>query len=136
LKKYNLDPPKTWDDMLHAAAAISEKEKGVDGLGLTTKTGSVRTFQEFISWFFQVNGGENPFKYDDAAKKWVMNTTPEKLAQVLTLYRDIFFKSTPPQRTPTRGATTTKPPMSTTSRAKAQWFRWDHGSTAIETQAL
>jgi multiple sugar transport system substrate-binding protein len=89
-EKHNLTPPKTWEEMLKAAATISAKEPGVSGLGLTTKSGSVRTFQEFISWFFQVNGGENPFKYDEATKKWTMNTTPEKLAQVLKLYEDIF----------------------------------------------
>jgi len=47
--------------MLDDAAMISTKEQGVAGLGLTTKAGSVRTFQEFISFFFQVNGGQNPF---------------------------------------------------------------------------
>jgi multiple sugar transport system substrate-binding protein len=102
--KHNLNPPKTWDEMLEAAATISAKEEGVQGLGLTTKNGSVRTFQEFISWFFQVNGGENLFKYDEASKKWGMNTTPEKLAQVLKLYGDIFFKATPSAANPnTRG---------------------------------
>jgi len=74
---------------------ISSKEDGVAGLGLTTKNGSVRTFQEFISFFFQVNGGENPFKYNESAKKWEMNTTPEKLAEVLKLYQDVFFAGTP-----------------------------------------
>jgi ABC-type glycerol-3-phosphate transport system substrate-binding protein len=95
LQKYNLQPPKTWEELLDDAAMISGKEQGVAGLGLTTKSGSVRTFQEFISFFFQVNGGENPFKYDESAKKWTMNTTPEKLGQVLALYHDCFFKGTP-----------------------------------------
>jgi len=94
-QKYGLNPPKTWDELLQSGATISAKESGVAGIGLTTKNGSVRTFQEFISWFFQVNGGENPVKYDDAAKKWVMNTSPEKLAQVFKLYYDIFFGSDP-----------------------------------------
>ena len=95
LQKYNLQPPKTWDEMVDDAAAISAKEQGVSGLGLTTKTGSVRTFQEFISFFFQVNNGENPFKLDEATKKWTMNTTPEKLATVLKLYQDAFFRKDP-----------------------------------------
>jgi ABC-type glycerol-3-phosphate transport system substrate-binding protein len=62
---------------------------------LTTKAGSVRTFQEFISFFFQVNGGQNPFKYDEASQKWSIDTTPERLAQVLALYHDAFFKANP-----------------------------------------
>ena len=95
LDKYGMTPPKTWEELLKDAATISAKESGVQGLGLTTKTGSVRTFQEFISFFFQVNGGENPYKYDDAGKKWVMNTTPEKLAEVLKLYSDCFSAATP-----------------------------------------
>ena len=95
LQKYNLQPPKTWEEMLDDAAMISTKETGVAGLGLTTKAGSVRTFQEFISFFFQVNGGQNPFKYDEATQKWSINTTPEKLAQVLALYHDAFFKANP-----------------------------------------
>ena len=94
-EKYGLTPPKTWDDFLQDAATISSKESGVAGLGLTTKNGSVRTFQEFISFFFEVNNGENPYKYDEAGKRWVMNTTPEKLAQVLKLYTDFFFAATP-----------------------------------------
>ena len=95
LDKYGMTPPKTWEELLKDAATISAKESGVQGLGLTTKTGSVRTFQEFISFFFQVNGGENPYKYDDAGKKWVMNTSPEKLAEVLKLYSDCFSAATP-----------------------------------------
>jgi multiple sugar transport system substrate-binding protein len=95
LQKYNLQPPKTWEELLDGAGAISAKEQGVAGLGLTTKSGSVRTFQEFISFFFQVNEGRNPYKYDESAKKWVVDTTAEKLAQVLSLYHDAFFKATP-----------------------------------------
>jgi ABC-type glycerol-3-phosphate transport system substrate-binding protein len=95
LQKYGMTPPKTWEELLQDAATISAKEQGVQGLGLTTKSGSVRTFQEFISFFFQVNNGENPYKYDDAGKKWVMNTTPEKLAEVLKLYSDCFFAANP-----------------------------------------
>jgi multiple sugar transport system substrate-binding protein len=95
LQKYNLQPPKSWEDMLDDAAMISAKEQGVAGLGLTTRAGSVRTFQEFISFFFQVNGGQNPFKYDAASQKWSIDTTPEKLAQVLALYHDAFFKANP-----------------------------------------
>jgi len=91
LDKYGMTPPKTWEELLKDAATISAKESGVQGLGLTTKTGSVRTFQEFISFFFQVNGGENPYKYDDAGKKWVMNTSPEKLAGAQALFR-LFFR--------------------------------------------
>ena len=94
-QKYGLTPPKTWEEFLQDAATISSKESGVAGLGLTTKNGSVRTFQEFISFFFEVNNGENPYKYDDANKKWVMNTTTEKLAEVLKLYTDCFFAATP-----------------------------------------
>ncbi|MGA8660425.1 MAG: sugar ABC transporter substrate-binding protein [Chthoniobacterales bacterium] len=95
LQKFGLTPPKTWEELLQDAATISAKESGVQGLGLTTKTGSVRTFQEFISFFFQVNNGENPYKYDDAGKKWMMNTSPEKLAKVLKLYGDCFFAANP-----------------------------------------
>jgi multiple sugar transport system substrate-binding protein len=94
-QKYGLTPPKTWEEFLQDAATISAKESGVAGLGLTTKNGSVRTFQEFISFFFEVNNGENPYKYDDAGKKWIMNTSPEKLAQVLKLYTDCFFAANP-----------------------------------------
>jgi multiple sugar transport system substrate-binding protein len=95
-QKYGMTPPKTWDEMLQDAATISAKESGVAGLGLTTKNGSVRTFQEFISFFFQVNNGENPYKYDEAGKKWAMNTSPEKFGQVLKLYSDCFFAGNPP----------------------------------------
>jgi ABC-type glycerol-3-phosphate transport system substrate-binding protein len=93
--KYSLTPPKTWDELLQDGATISSKESGVAGIGLTTKSGSVRTFQEFISFFFEANNGENPYKYDDAAKKWAMNTTPEKLGEVFKLYADFFFAATP-----------------------------------------
>ncbi|MBV8588179.1 MAG: sugar ABC transporter substrate-binding protein [Verrucomicrobia bacterium] len=89
-QKYNLSVPKTWEELLKDASTISEKESGVAGLGLCTKQGSVRAFQEFISFFFQVNNGENPFAYDEAAKKWKVSTTPEKLTEVLQLYHNAF----------------------------------------------
>jgi multiple sugar transport system substrate-binding protein len=95
-QKYGIEAPKTWDDLLRDAALISSKENGVAGLALTTANGSVRTFQEFISFFFQANGGENPFKYNESSKKWEMNTTAEKLAEVLKLYQDVFFSGNPP----------------------------------------
>ena len=94
-EKYGLTAPKTWDEFVQDGATISTKESGVAGVGLTTKNGSVRTFQEFISFFFEANNGENPYKYDEAGKKWAMNTTPEKLAQVLKLYTDFFFAANP-----------------------------------------
>ncbi|MBV9392003.1 MAG: sugar ABC transporter substrate-binding protein [Verrucomicrobia bacterium] len=95
-EKYGLTPPKTWDELLQTAATISAKESGISGLGLTTKSGSVRTFQEFISFFFEANNGENPFKYDEGSKKWTINTTPEVLGKVLKLYGDFFFAGNPP----------------------------------------
>ncbi|MBV9491574.1 MAG: extracellular solute-binding protein [Verrucomicrobia bacterium] len=95
LQKYNLQPPKTWDELLEDGSMVSAKEQGVQGLGLTTKAGSVRTFQEFISFFFQVNGGENPYKLDEATQKWQVNTSPDKLATVLKLYEGAFFAKTP-----------------------------------------
>jgi len=90
LEKDNISVPKTWDELLQAAASISEKEPGVAGLGLCTKQGSVRAFQEFISFFFEVNGAENPFAFDEGTKKWKVSTTGEKLATVLKLYHDAF----------------------------------------------
>jgi multiple sugar transport system substrate-binding protein len=65
-QKYGLEAPKTWDDLVKDAALISSKEDGVAGLGLTTKNGSVSTFQEFISFFFKVNGGEIPFIFNES----------------------------------------------------------------------
>jgi ABC-type glycerol-3-phosphate transport system substrate-binding protein len=75
-EKYGLTPPKTWDDFLKDAATISSKESGFAGLGLTTKNGSVRTFQEFISFFFEADNGENPYKYDEAGKSAMVPMGP------------------------------------------------------------
>ena len=95
LKKHGLEVPKTWEDLLSVASAITENEPGMYGLGLTTAAGSPRTFQEFISFFFEVNGGENMFTKDEGSEQWTLNTTPEILAQVLQLYNDSYFASDP-----------------------------------------
>jgi len=95
LEKHGLEVPKTWDELLNVASTITENEESMYGLGLTTAAGSPRTFQEFISFFFQVNGGENMFTRDEGSEQWTLNTTPELLTQVLKLYEDSYFAADP-----------------------------------------
>ena len=95
LEKHGLAVPRTWEDLLSVASTITENEPGMYGLGLTTAAGSPRTFQEFISFFFQVNGGENMFTKDEGSEQWILNTTPEILTQVLQLYEDSYFAADP-----------------------------------------
>ena len=95
LEKHGLSVPTSWDELLEVASAITENEEGMYGLGLTTAAGSPRTFQEFISFFFQVNGGENMFVREEGSEQWSLNTSPEELARVLQLYQNAYFGSDP-----------------------------------------
>lgn len=94
LEKHGLEVPSTWEELLSVAQAITENEPEMYGLGLTTAAGSPRTFQEFISFFFQVNGGENMFAQGEG-DGWTVNTTPETLTRVLQLYHDLYFGAEP-----------------------------------------
>ena len=95
LEKHGLEVPTTWEELASVASAITENEPDMYGLGLTTAAGSPRTFQEFISFFFQVNNGENMFTREEGSDAWTINTTPEILAQVLELYQNLYFGSDP-----------------------------------------
>ena len=95
LEKHGLEVPTSWDELLEVASTITESEEGMYGLGLTTAAGSPRTFQEFISFFFQVNGGENMFTREESSEQWSINTTPEELTQVLQLYQNAYFGAEP-----------------------------------------
>lgn len=95
LEKHGLEVPRTWEDLLTVASTITANEPDMYGLGLTTAAGSPRTFQEFISFFFQVNGGENMFARDEGSDRWTLNTTPEILTRVLELYEDSYFAADP-----------------------------------------
>ncbi|NIM23364.1 MAG: hypothetical protein GTO21_05560, partial [Armatimonadetes bacterium] len=54
-----------------------------------SEVGDPRGAQEFVSWYYQVSGGEHMF--DVAADGTVTyNATVDQLAQVLTLYDELF----------------------------------------------
>jgi multiple sugar transport system substrate-binding protein len=88
-KEYGLEVPKTWDEYLKVASAITEKSnKQVYGSYLCTKVLDPRAYQEFISWYFQVSNKEPVFK-KGADGKWAVNAKPEQFAKVLKLYKDL-----------------------------------------------
>ena len=90
-EEYGLEVPKTWDEYVKVASAITEKtNKEVYGAYFCSKVGDPRAFQEFVSWFYQVSHKEPVFKKDESGK-WIVNATPEQLANVLSLYHDLVF---------------------------------------------
>jgi len=102
-EKYNLDPPKTWDELLKTAQFITKNEPGMYGLMLTSKMGDVRAFQEFISWFYQLNN--HFYIWNSNKDSWELNATKEQLAKVLGLYYSVINDGEEPAMNPdTRGA--------------------------------
>ena len=89
LAKYNLQVPKTWNDLITVAQAITkDTNKQMYGLFLCTKVGDPRAPQEFISWYFQVSGGKNMFSIENG--KTVYHATVAQLEKILTLYSKVF----------------------------------------------
>lgn len=91
-EELGMDPPETWTELITAARRITA-ETDMHGLFLCTKVGGPRARQEFISWFFQVNGGEGMFTVsgDDIT----YNASVEELETVLTLYDEAFKGDNP-----------------------------------------
>ena len=87
-KKYGLTPPTNWEELVKTAAFINKKEANMEGFVFTTKTREVRAFQEFMSFYLQLN--KHMFKVTDGKVDYV--ATEAQLTQVLQLYYDMFFQ--------------------------------------------
>lgn len=87
LEKYNLEVPATWEELVETAAYINENEPDMQGFIFTTKTREVRAFQEFMSFYLQLN--KHMFKVEGDTVTY----TAEKgqLEEVLDLYHSMFF---------------------------------------------
>jgi ABC-type glycerol-3-phosphate transport system substrate-binding protein len=87
--KYNLQVPKTWDELVTTARKITElTNKEVFGFYTCTEVGGPRAAQEFISWYYQVSGRKNMFEVSGTEIK--VNATVGQLEKVLTLYDELF----------------------------------------------
>jgi multiple sugar transport system substrate-binding protein len=93
-EEYGLEVPTTWGDFVETARQITELTGGeTHGAFVCSLIGDPRAAQEFISWYFQVSGGENMFAVVDGEVEFT--ATIEELEQVLTLYDDLFDTSVP-----------------------------------------
>lgn len=89
LEKYGLSVPATWDEFADIASKITTAEnRKMFGFSFTSEKGEPRVFQEFISFYFQLN--DSLYRLENG--KWVINTTPEQLAAVLGLYYNLMWK--------------------------------------------
>lgn len=103
LDEHGLEVPETWSEMIQTARTITAETDGeMHGLMLTTKVGGPRAAQEFISWFYQANGGEHMF--DVSGDEVSLNADVETLEQVLTLYQEAFAGDNPAVSRDQRGA--------------------------------
>jgi len=87
-EKYNLKVPTNWDELINTAAYITKNVPDMQGFMLTTKSREVRSFQEFMSFYFQLNKHMFEIKGD----KVNVVARPEELSQVLNLYYKLFFE--------------------------------------------
>ncbi len=89
-EEYGLEIPTTWGDFVATARKITELTGGeTHGAYVCSEVGDPRAAQEFISWYYQVSGGENMFSIVDGATQF--NATVEELEKVLTLYDELFM---------------------------------------------
>jgi ABC-type glycerol-3-phosphate transport system substrate-binding protein len=91
-EELGLEFPETWTELIQAARTITA-ETDMHGLFLCTKVGGPRARQEFISWFFQVNGGEGMFTV--SGDEVTYNASVDELEIVLTLYDEAFKGDNP-----------------------------------------
>lgn len=85
-----LEVPTTWADFVETARKITELTDGeTHGAYVVSEVGDPRGAQEFISWYYQVSGGNHMF---DVAEDGTItyNATVDELEQVLALYGDLF----------------------------------------------
>jgi len=93
-EEYGLEVPTTWGDFVETARQITELTDGeTHGAFVCSLIGDPRAAQEFMSWYFQVSGGENMFTVTDG--EITFNATVDELEQVLTLYDELFDTSVP-----------------------------------------
>ena len=85
-EKYNLKVPTNWDELVETAVWISKNVPGMQGFMLTTKSEEVRAFQEFMSFYFQLN----KHMFNVEGDQVTVAATPQQLTQVLELYRRLF----------------------------------------------
>jgi ABC-type glycerol-3-phosphate transport system substrate-binding protein len=84
-----LEVPTTWGDFVETARKITELTDGeTHGAYVVSEVGDPRGAQEFVSWYYQVSGGEHMFDIVDGEVQY--NATVDELTQVLTLYDELF----------------------------------------------
>ena len=92
--KYNLKVPTTWNELVKTAAKITKLTNGkIYGFDFCSAVNEPRAFQEFISWFDQVNNREQMFV--NVGGKWKLNADVEKFEKVFQLYKDLTFDGAP-----------------------------------------
>ncbi|MFW6075177.1 MAG: extracellular solute-binding protein, partial [Chloroflexota bacterium] len=95
LEDLGLDVPQTWTELIETARTITA-ETDMFGLFLCSDVSGPRGPQEFLSWYYQVSGGENMFTVSGAAGDQVSyDATVEELEIVLSLYDAAFAGNNP-----------------------------------------
>ena len=90
-----LEVPTTWGDFVETARKITELTDGeTHGAYVCSLVGDPRAAQEFISWYYQVSGGNNMFTVNADGTK-TFNATVDELETVLTLYDELFSTEVP-----------------------------------------
>jgi ABC-type glycerol-3-phosphate transport system substrate-binding protein len=85
-EEHGLEVPSNWDELVETASYISENVDGMDGFMFTTKEREVRAFQEFMSFYLQLNKS----MFDVSGEDIEVTATVDQLEKVLTLYDRMF----------------------------------------------
>jgi ABC-type glycerol-3-phosphate transport system substrate-binding protein len=85
-EEHDLEVPTNWDELVETATYISENVDGMDGFMFTTKEREVRAFQEFMSFYLQLNKS----MFDVSGENVELTATVDQLEQVLGLYDEMF----------------------------------------------
>jgi len=87
-EEHGLEVPTNWEELVNTATYISENIEGMDGFMFTTKEREVRAFQEFMSFYLQLN--KHMFDVDLANESVEVAAAVDQLEQVLGLYNRLF----------------------------------------------
>ena len=85
-EEHGLEVPTNWDELVETATYISENIDGMDGFMFTTKEREVRAFQEFMSFYLQLNKS----MFDVSGESVEVTATVDQLEEVLSLYDRMF----------------------------------------------
>jgi ABC-type glycerol-3-phosphate transport system substrate-binding protein len=97
LEEYGWEQPRSAEQLIEIGSEITKNREKMYGFNPTTKTGDIRTFQEFLSYTYQFTDNV----YVRNGDSWSLDVSADQLGKVLkSYYYDPYFRYDPPAANP------------------------------------